>query len=87
MEACDGFLSARNARLLTGDNTQVSHSGIELLGIGSGSADAHVHNDLLKARNLVDVVDVELAFELGDDFVGVLFLQTRSSHLEISPFR
>lgn len=81
MEAGDGFLGARDHRLLTRDGAHVRHSGIEQLGIAGSNADAHVDHDLGQTRNLVDVVDCQIFFKLGHDFLGVLFLQTRSSHV------
>ena len=80
MEACDGLLGAGDAGLLARDDAHIVHSCVELLGVRRGFADAHIHNDLLKARNLVDVVDSELALQLGDDFRFVKFFQARSSH-------
>ena len=51
VEASDGLLGTRGAGLLARDHAQVSHGGVELLGIVSGLAHAHVHDDLLKTGN------------------------------------
>ena len=80
MEACDGLLGTGDAGLLTGDDAHVVHGGIKQLVVGSGSADTHVHDDLLQTRNVVDVGDAQLAFQLSDDLVLVLLFETRSSH-------
>ena len=86
VETGDGLLGARHAGLLARDDAQVAHGGVQQLVVGSGGAHAHVHDDLLKARNLIHVVEGEILLELGHDLVGVLFLQARSSHVFLYPF-
>ena len=78
------FLARGDAGLLTGDDAHVVHGSIKQLVVAGGSANAHVHDDLLKTRNIVDVRNAELFLELRDDFAFVLFLQTRSSHFCLS---
>ena len=84
MEARDGLLGAGHAGLLAADDAQIVHRGVELLGIGSGFADAHVDDDLVEARDFVDVVDREFLLKLRNDLGPVLFLQTRCSHRTFS---
>ncbi len=55
LEAGDRLLRAGDHRLLAGDDAQVLDGGVELLGVLHGGADAHVHDDLLEPRDLVDV--------------------------------
>ncbi len=58
------FLARVTQGLLARDDAHIVHSCVELLESERGFADAHIHNDLLKTRNLVDVVDSELALQL-----------------------
>lgn len=60
-----------------GDGAQVAHGTVDGLGIGSGLADTHVHDDLLKLGDHHDVLVLELVLKLLLDLVVVLGLQTR----------
>ena len=63
METGDGLLRTGDAGLLAGDDAHVVHGSIEQLVVAGGSANAHVHDDLLKTRNIVNVIDAELLFQ------------------------
>jgi hypothetical protein len=64
----------RHERLLAGDGRR-SATAPSSLGVGGSLANAHVHDDLLKARDLHDVAVVELLLQLVADLVVVLLLE------------
>ena len=70
LEARDRLLGARDRRLLTRDDTKVLDGRVELLAVLNRGADAHVDDDLLQARNLVDVLKGELLLESCHDLVS-----------------
>ena len=77
VEGSDGLTSTGHHRLLAGDGAQVADSAVDCLGIGSGLADTHVHDDLLELGDHHDVLVLELVLKLLLDLVVVLGLQTR----------
>ena len=77
VEGSDGLTSTGHHRLLASDGAQVADSALDCLGIGSGLADTHVHDDLLELRDHHDILVLELVVQSLLDFVLVLGLETR----------
>ena len=46
--------------MLTSDDLEITHCTVENLGIFLSFSNAHVDNDLIKSRNLVNVLVTEL---------------------------
>ncbi len=78
VERCDGLTGVGHHGLLAGDGTKVGNGTLDGLGVGSGLADAHVHDDLLDLRNLVDVLVLELLLQLVANLGDVHLLKTRN---------
>ena len=70
----DRLLCLRYDRPLTGDRSQLAHRGIERLRIGDRLTDAHVNDDLLQLRNLVDVLIPEALLKLRPNLLLGTFL-------------
>src|SRR5690606_22345700 len=77
-EAGDRLAGMGDDRLLTGNQLQLIGSRLHLLGVVDGFADAHVQDDLVKARQLHDVLVGELLAQGGLDVVFVLGPETRN---------
>src|SRR3954451_5134847 len=72
LELRDGLAGPDHRRLLTGDGGQVADGAVHQLGVASGLTDAHVDDDLRQARDLHDVVVVELRLQRRRDRLAVV---------------
>src|ERR1700733_8170802 len=75
LELGDGLLGPRHGRLLPGDRRQVPEGAIDQLRVPGRLADAHVHEDLGKPRDLHHVGVPELVLERRSDLGAVLLLE------------
>src|SRR5580704_13635127 len=64
LERGDGFLRLRNDGLLTRDRGQLAYRGVQRLRVDDRLPDAHVHDDLLEPRDLIDVLISESLLQL-----------------------
>ena len=60
LEAGDRLAGMRDDGLLAGDLLEIGSSGLHLLGVVDGFADAHVEHDLVELGQLHDVLVAEL---------------------------
>src|SRR4051795_2160955 len=74
LELRDRLRRLADLRALAGDDRQLVHRGVELLGVGLRLTDTHVERDLLDARHLHDRLQAELVLERRTDLVLVLLL-------------
>src|SRR4051812_11237459 len=77
LELRDRLRRLADLRALAGDDRQLVHRGVELLGVGLRLTDTHVERDLLDARHLHDRLQAELLLERRTDLVLVLLLHAR----------
>src|SRR5829696_6707545 len=72
LELRDGLAGPDDGRLLAGDGGEVADGAVHQLGVAGGLADAHVDDDLRQARDLHDVVVVELRLQGRRDGLAVV---------------
>ena len=77
LEVGDGLLGLGGDGLLAGDGLQLLDGGFQRLGVILAVAQAHVNDDLVDLRDLVDVLVTELLLEGRNNFGHVLIIKTR----------
>ena len=77
LELRDGLACLGDLGLLASDLGEVANRALDQLGVTSGLANTHVHDDLGQAGDLHDVVEGELRQQCRGDLRAVTRLQTR----------
>src|SRR4051794_1360955 len=72
LELRDGLAGPDDGRLLAGDGGEVADGAVHQLGVARGLTHAHVDDDLRQARDLHDVLVVELRLQRRRDGLAVV---------------